>query len=464
LLSRRRAVTRIPATGSLRRQLAVRLVAGLALLGLAIVIGAWLAFQRFQLYLTAQALDASSDRLVAAVRHGAAGPFLDQGRVDPVFNRPLSGEYFLIRFGDTQWRSRSLWDSELLLAEHGVESQQRLDGPAGQRLLARTRDYQRFGERFRVTVAADYAPLQREFQRALIGFMALWLFALLLTLAMLLRWSRSALQPLESARRQLASIQAGEAQWLSTDAPEELQALIQEINDLLGQTRETLRRSRDALGNFSHALKTPLAVLGSLVEREALQQHPALQQLLRSQVEELNARLSRELSRTRSAAGSSAFEPFYPAQSLPQLLDALARAHNRRLRAHWEAAGLDVLPLDRTDVLEFLGNALDNAWKHARSEISVRLWSDASHWHFVVEDDGPGIANAEERRQVLERGRRLDESTPGQGLGLSIIADTVATYAGSVVLDASALGGLAVRIAIPRRSGASPLSINNRAG
>ncbi len=439
---------------SLRRQLAIRLVAGLALLGVVIVIGAWLAFQRFQIYLTAQALDASSERLIAAVRQDNSGPFLDQSRVDPVFHRPLSGEYFLILFADHAWRSRSLWDSELLLAEGVFEGQQRLEGPAGQRLLVRTHDYQRHGQRFRVSVAADYAPLQREFQRALLWFVTLWLLALILTLVMLLRWSRSALRPLESARRELASIQAGETQVLSTDAPEELQPLIQAINELLEQTRESLRRSRDALGNFGHSLKTPLAVLGNLVEREALQHQPEVQQLLRAQVEQLNARLTRELARTRSAAGSGAFEPFYPARSLPQLLDTLSRAHDRKLRARWDAGGLEVMPLDRNDLLEILGNALDNAWKWARTEVSVRLWESEGSWHIVVEDDGPGIASDRQRRSALERGRRLDESTPGQGLGLSIINDTVATYGGTVVLDSSALGGLAVHIAIPRRSGA----------
>lgn len=452
------------APSSLRRQLAIRLVVGLALLGLVIVIGAWLAFQRFQVHLTAQALDASSERLIAAVRRGNNGPFLDQSRVDPVFHRPLSGDYFLIRFADHAWRSRSLWDSELLLAEGAFTGPQRLDGPAGQRLLVRTHDYQRHGERFRVSVAADYAPLQREFQRALLWFVALWLLALMLTLVMLLRWSQSALRPLESARRELMGIQAGELRVLSTDTPEELQPLINEINDLLRQTRESLRRSRDALGNFGHALKTPLAVLANLVEREELQQQPELQQLLRAQVEQLNARLTRELARSRSAAGSGAFEPFYPAQMLPQLLDTLSRAHDRKLQAHWDAGGLEVLPLDRNDLLEILGNALDNAWKWARTAVSVRLGENERHWYIVVEDDGPGIASDRQRQWALERGRRLDESTPGQGLGLSIINDTVATYGGSMALELSALGGLAVRISIPRRSGALPVEFSNPGG
>ena len=441
------------AAPSLRRQLAVRLAAGLAVLGLIFIAGAWLAFQRFQFHLSAQALDASSERLMAAVRLGKNGPFLDQGRVDPVFHRPLSGEYFLIRFADRNWRSRSLWDSELLLDGQQLAGQQRLPGPAGQRLLVRTREYQHYGEHFRITVATDYAPLQREFQHALAWFIALWLLALLLTLAILLRWSRSALQPLDTARRELANIQAGELQQLSTDAPEELQSLLLAINDLLGQTRDTLRRSREALGNFSHALKTPLAVLSSLIERDTLQQQPELQRQLRAQVEQLDARLARELSRSRSAAGSAAFEPFVPGRSLPPLFDALARAHNRELRAHWDADGLEVLPLDRGDTLEIIGNALDNAWKWARSEVSVRLWGSANHWHFVVEDDGPGIADDAQRAAALERGRRLDESRPGQGLGLAIIADTVATYGGTVELARAALGGLMVRIAIPKRSG-----------
>ena len=66
----------------------------------------------------------------------------------------------------------------------------------------------------------------------------------------------------------------------------------------------------------------------------------------------------------------------------------------------------------------------------------------------AVEDDGPGLPHAE-RGRVFERGRKLDEATPGSGLGLSIVRDLLEAYAGSIRLEDSPLGGLRVVVLLP---------------
>jgi signal transduction histidine kinase len=65
-----------------------------------------------------------------------------------------------------------------------------------------------------------------------------------------------------------------------------------------------------------------------------------------------------------------------------------------------------------------------------------------------VDDDGPGLA-AEEREEVLRRGKRLDESKPGTGLGLSIVLELAKLYGGSLQLGASPLGGLRAELVLP---------------
>jgi signal transduction histidine kinase len=114
---------------------------------------------------------------------------------------------------------------------------------------------------------------------------------------------------------------------------------------------------------------------------------------------------------------------------------------------------------DRADVTELLGNLLDNAckWAKGRVRIVVRVNPAAdtrAALELVIEDDGPGIAE-NDRAKVLQRGGRADESTPGHGLGLSMVQDTVALYGGSMRIENSALGGARFELRLPGRTGTS---------
>ncbi len=108
-------------------------------------------------------------------------------------------------------------------------------------------------------------------------------------------------------------------------------------------------------------------------------------------------------------------------------------------------------PQDLTDVI---GNLLDNAGKWATDRVSLRAWRQAggkdSKVFLVaeVDDDGPGL-DPSARSEALERGKRLDESRPGSGLGLSIVLDLVGVYGGSLELEESSSGGLRARVRLP---------------
>lgn len=442
---------------SLRSQLTLGLLACMLLLGAAITLALFLYFERFQQHLTEQGLRERSERLLTAMVLRNGEPELAIKRIDPAYQRPLSGDYFVIRMNGREWRSRSLWDYEMLQHQPPANGRlQRLPGPVGQRLLLQSEVYERFGQRVVITVASDYAPLRVEFQRALWQFTGLWLGVLMLALLGMQVYVRLALAPLQRARSELQAVREGRQTGLSEAVPAELEPLISQINDLLEHTRGSLQRSRTALGNFGHALKTPLAVLANLVARSELDEHPVLQAQLREQVDSIAGRVQRELAQAQSAADSHAFEPFLPEQDLQQLAAALEKAHGRALQVRWEVAGVDVVGLDRSDLLEIYGNALDNAWKWARSTVLVRIAPRTDHWLLEVEDDGPGIADVADRQKALLRGARLDESVAGQGLGLAIVADIVQAYSGQVSLHRSALGGLKVSVTLPRRMAAAP--------
>jgi len=233
----------------------------------------------------------------------------------------------------------------------------------------------------------------------------------------------------------------------------ELHPLVVEINRLQRHTEQQLQRSRHALGDLGHALKTPLAILKNRCTQELAASDPALYAMLTEQLGQMEANIRRALGRARVAAGVATRNRFCPAEDIPLLLGTLEQAHQRDLDIHLDMAPLPAQPFDRDDMLEVLGNLLDNAFKWANQRVKVIAKSDMGddgHRQLIlcVEDDGPGI-QAERQDQVLQRGLRLDERAAGHGLGLSIVSDTVAAYGGSLVLDDSSLGGLRACLRLP---------------
>jgi signal transduction histidine kinase len=248
-----------------------------------------------QRYLEAGLRNDSESLLVALVR-GPQGLQLDERHLSPAYQRPFSGHYFRIDFADSHWRSRSLWDQDLPLLDHpGLHSNLQL-GPDGQQLLVLRSDYRRLGQSISISVAQDYTPVRESFQRMRQIGLGLGLAALLLILFLQRLTVRRALKPLERAREQIAQLQQGQRSQLDDQVPVELEPLVAQINHLLAHTEDSLKRSRNALGNLGHALKTPLAVLLSLASSEKLDAHPELRKVLKEQLEQVQQRLNRELN------------------------------------------------------------------------------------------------------------------------------------------------------------------------
>lgn len=409
----------------------------------------WLFEVGLQRYLEAGLRNDSESLLMALVR-GPQGLQLDERRLSPAYQRPFSGHYFHIDFADNHWRSRSLWDQELPLLDHpGLHSNLQL-GPEGQQLLVLRADYRRLGQSISISVAQDYTPVRESFQRMRQVGLGLGLTGLLLILVLQRVTVRRALRPLENAREQIAQLQQGQRSQLDAQVPLELVPLVAQINHLLAHTEDSLKRSRNALGNLGHALKTPLAVLLSLASCEKLDAHPELRKILREQLEQVQQRLNRELNRARLAGDALPGAQFDCAAELPGLLATLNMIHGDHLHLGYTApAGLH-LPWDREDMLELLGNLLDNACKWADAEVRLSIVETAEGFVLAVEDDGPGIPEAQ-RDQVFSRGTRLDEQTDGHGLGLGIARDIVEAWGGELVLQESEWGGLKVVVKLPRR-------------
>lgn len=434
---------------SIQARLRVGLVAILLVAGLVLVLGgAWLVDHALRRYLET-GLRGETENLLAALVRGPHGLQLDEGRLGSLYTRPLSGRYFLIEIPalDIRWRSRSLWDAQLQAPPRSGLSETLADGPSGQRLLTYRADYQRYGQTVRVVVADDYNPLLTNLTRILAFGALLGLATLLLVLLLQRLIVRRALRPLDQVREQIAQLHQGRRSTLDAGVPIELAPLVEEMNALLRHTEDGLKRARHGIGNLGHALKTPLAVLTSLAERPELQALPEQREVLREQLARIRQRLERELRRAR-LAGEALPGAHLDAAELRELCRLLNRLHGEHLRFDCHLPEGLRLPWDREDLLELFGTLLDNAGKWADRQVRLEVAQREEGYLIRIEDDGPGVPEAQ-RAAILERGSRLDEAVAGHGLGLGIAKDIVEGCAGTLALETSRLGGLAVVIRLP---------------
>jgi signal transduction histidine kinase len=225
----------------------------------------------------------------------------------------------------------------------------------------------------------------------------------------------------------------------------------EELNLLIQSNVEIVERARTQVGNLAHALKTPLSVLTN----EAAAQDGPLAAKVREQAELMRGQVSLYLDRARRAARAQGIGAV---TEVKPVLEALARTLERINRDKGVAVSVecpDALRFrgERQDLEEMVGNLLDNACKWAAGRVSLVAApapeaSGRSYLTIAVEDDGPGLPE-DQRAQALKRGQRLDESKPGSGLGLSIVAETAAMYNGSVGLEDAGLGGLRAVLLLP---------------
>lgn len=398
------------------------------------------------------------ESLIAVSRAGDGGKIeLVRDLGDPRFLQPFSGWYWEISGPHGPLlRSRSLWDTTLDAMppsnvagdKAGILVTYRLTGPSGRTLRAVERDVSLPGkpERVRYLVAVNEGEIAlevRHFDTVLIW--ALAALGLGLVLAVLIQ-VQFGLIPLRRMRLALAAIRNGQVDRLEGDFPSEVQPLADEVNELLDHNAEVVERARTHVGNLAHALKTPLAVLGNEAGRDG----GPLADTVARQTEFMRRQVDHYLARARTAARTRVLG--MGAQVLPVVEDlarTLGRIHVER-GVSISVAGPPEATFrgERQDLEEMLGNLMDNGFKWARSRVAVEVERRGPRLAIRVGDDGPGLA-PEQRELLFQRGKRLDEAVPGSGLGLAIVRDIAELYGGSVTLDGSSLGGLAVTLVLP---------------
>jgi signal transduction histidine kinase len=259
---------------------------------------------------------------------------------------------------------------------------------------------------------------------------------------------RVGLMPLRRVSEALARIREGRARTLEGEFPSEIAPLASELNGLISHSTEVVGRARAHVANLAHFLKTPLTVLAN----EAASAKGPLADTVARQVTVMRRQVDHYLARARAAGALDVLgSRTEVAPVLNDLSRVLKRMHaDKALEIEVKVAPALAFRGEREDLEEMAGNLIDNAFKWARSRIVVDAGPlDGTRLVLRVEEDGPGLG-PEERARAMKRGERFDESVPGTGLGLAIVRDIAKLYGGNISLDESKLGGLEVRLELPR--------------
>ncbi|MDJ0512188.1 MAG: ATP-binding protein [Methyloceanibacter sp.] len=408
-------------------------------------------------------LDVYMTSLIAAsTAEGGDEPESPESLGAPLFDIPFSGWYWQIKAlddGDERplFVSDSLLDQQLNLPssedippDDTLTRRSYATGPDDENLRIEEREIRPGGQEqpaYSYAVAGNSAEIDEDLaQFTTMLVLALVVLGVGLTAATFFQ-VRFGLLPLRAIRHDLAAIRSGDAEKLEGELPDEIKPLQTELNALIQSNRDVVERARTHVGNLAHALKTPLSVISN----EARAHDGPLSDKVVEQADLMRTQITHHLDRARVAARSGVIGGV---TEVEPTLNALKRALDRIYGEKGIQLTVSIDPGlkfqgEKHDFEEMTGNLMDNACKWAEGTVAVtarRLGDDTIS--VMVNDDGPGLTRAE-REQAVKRGQRLDESKPGSGLGLSIVADLAHLYKGHFTLEDAPAGGLSARLTLP---------------
>lgn len=311
---------------------------------------------------------------------------------------------------------------------------------------------------FTVLEDVDYYLKELSFYRLAIaaGLLCFGLVFLLLQ-AIILRFG---LSPVRKITADVEAMNNGEIESLTGQYPKELKPLTANLNRLVNNERRQRKHYRERMADLSHSLKTPLSVLQGIEsdtdEDGKVISRSRVLEVLGKQVSRMSKLVNYQLQRAIPSGVPTVVSAIDVAETSNEIVSALDKVYARAsIMIELEIDQGLVFYGDENDLMEIIGNLLDNAYKHADNLVRLTgstVLNDMNQPHlvFAVEDDGGGVPNAK-RETILQRGVQLDSSEDGQGFGLSIVSDIVSSYQGELTIGDSPLGGALFKATIPTR-------------
>ncbi len=285
--------------------------------------------------------------------------------------------------------------------------------------------------------ASDYFAQFTRFRQTLWLWLILTIALLLVVMWLVMLWS---LRPLRLIGEEVRSIEEGKKDRFDSTYPSEIKPLTQNLNLLLQREQHQMLRYRHALDDLAHSLKTPLAVLRGLSEKNEWREEDGI--TLAEQNQRMDQIVSYQLQKAATVGGQLMAKPINFKQLLEKTVNALKKAYqDKQLNIELRVENTGEIRLDESDLLELLGNLIDNACKYCQKQVSIHARLDHNSIRLTIEDDGPGLEK-KQLDKIFKRGARLDQTQEGQGIGLAMVNEIVMVNEIGLEFGSSDLGGL----------------------
>jgi two-component system sensor histidine kinase PhoQ len=359
-----------------------------------------------------------------------------------LFNQPDSGVYAVVRGenGHYNWRSGSLLGRELPAPEALPTGSLRRHSSGKLLILDQAISWDDYAGNpipYVLRVAVDTSGLQeqqQDFQRTLWLWLGTLGILLLIVQLLAVRWG---LRPLQQIAHHIQRIEQGHAESLPDDIPVETRPLATAVNSLIAQAHARQARLRHSLADLAHSLKTPLTILRGLAPEVEDSQRARL-------IEEQAVRIDEIVSYQRQKAAVSGAAPLLPPVPVRPVAERLGRGlqklnADRQVDLHLDIPDSFALKMEPGDLMELLGNLLENAFRHARREVRI-AGNHGPAPTLTIDDDGNGMAT-DISEHLLHRGIRADQRHPGEGIGLAVVSEILSQYGAVLDIQESPLGG-----------------------
>ncbi len=426
---------------SLKKILTRNLIINMILVMLGLLVILYFSMQQVLTNYITTRLQHDTESLVSALERSQDGRWqLNPVQMSAVYDQVRSGHYYLVQAGEQTIVSRSVFDIEFpRLAIDASRSSYTTDGPGTETWLIWHQRFNKQGSEIAIWVAEDITP----FERHMVLYTGYALLLILGVTGLLIFLQQRTLvrsfQVFEQLRSNMEQIRHLQVENSKINPPSEIMPLIDEIERLVHQLRSRIERTRHSISNLAHELKRPIQLLTIQQEQHAQLTEP---------LNQIRSIVDRELRRARISGSASSSVDFNPVDEIKDLAAIMNNIYPQ--------VSIDIMPgsmehsvkLDRDDMLELIGNVLDNSCKYARTSVTVRVDIDDEYVTMIFEDDGDGLEQSQIER-ISQRGVRLDESRDGHGIGLGLCQDIVNSYQGGMEFSRAEPGGLRVMIRIP---------------
>ncbi len=400
--------------------------------------------------------------LMAAAEWDGETIWLPEALQEPGFNQPDSGLYgFIIGRGREIWRSPSArfqlrqWrprdNTVIRPGQTGLEYQTLPATDTTPTIEVAVFYYDILwdtgGEtpnlplRFYVVLDLTQSLKELQIYRQQLGYsLGALVLTLLLLQLLIVRWG---LRPLREVTQELHAIQHSQKEVLEGIYPQEIEPITQSFNQVLLNEQRQRERYRTTLGDLAHSLKTPLAVL-----QGELQNLPAgdTRDTLSEQCTRMNQIIQHQLRRAVAGQQNTFAEQTEVTKLVSRLCGALDKVYkDKNIQFSQDIAAESHFYGASSDLMEVMGNLLDNACKFCDHQILVSATWKKGLLTITVDADGPCLP-PERQQELLQRGARADTAYAGQGIGLAVAIDIISSYRGALAVEQAPLGGARFRI------------------